>query len=209
MHRELEILGIAASARKDSTSGAALDLVLTRAAELGCRTRVFRLAEVRLPFCDGDKSAPWPGYPAVAELRESVTRAHGVVLATPEYHGGMSGALKNALDLLDFPHAAGRVFGGISALGGRSNSNALNQLRTSVRWLHGWMLPDQVAIPEGRAAHTDGRFHDPVVAARLTALADSLVRATRALVLPPAPHGGAPERVLPGAAPPPQGGPNA
>nr|WP_209311210.1 NAD(P)H-dependent oxidoreductase [Streptomyces spiramenti] len=205
----MEILGIAASARKDSTSGAALDLVLARAAEFGCRTRTFRLSEVRLPFCDGDKSASWPGYPAVAEFRRSVTEAHGIVLATPEYHGGMSGALKNALDLLDFPHTSGRVFGGISALGGRSNSNALNQLRTSVRWLHGWMLPDQVAIPEGRAAHTDGRFHDPVVSARLTALADSLVRATRALVLSPAPHGGPPERALPGASPQPQGGPDA
>ncbi|MFX4291780.1 NADPH-dependent FMN reductase [Streptomyces bohaiensis] len=206
VQRELEILGIAASARKDSTSGAALDLVLARAAELGCRTRVFRLAEVRLPFCDGDKAAAWPGCPAVAELRGAVTRAHGVVLATPEYHGGMSGALKNALDLLDFPHTSGRVFAGISALGGRSNSNALNQLRTTVRWLHGWMLPDQVAVPQGRAAHTGGRFHEPEVTARLTALADSLVRATRALVLPPAAHGPAPERALPDAAPAAQGG---
>ncbi|WP_055490838.1 NADPH-dependent FMN reductase [Streptomyces sp. TP-A0356] len=194
--RRLDILGIAASARKDSTSGAALDVVLARAAELGCRTRVIRLAEVRLPFCDGDKTAPWPEYPAVAELRRSVSLAHGVVLATPEYHGGMSGALKNALDLLDIPHARGKVFAGISALGGRSNSNALNQLRTSVRWLHGWMLPDQVAIPDARAAHAGGRFHDPEVTGRLTQLADELTHAARALALNTAPV-------------PPQGGPDA
>ncbi|MCN9244619.1 NAD(P)H-dependent oxidoreductase [Streptomyces sp. RY43-2] len=185
--RPLHVLGIAASARKNSTSGAALDVVLARAAELGCRTKAIRLAELRLPFCDGDKTAPWPEYPAVAVLRRAVSRAHAVVLATPEYHGGMSGALKNALDLLDIPHARGKVFAGVSALGGRSNSNALNQLRTSVRWLHGWMLPDQVAIPDARSAHLDGRFQDPLVTERLTQLADALTRAARALALPVAP----------------------
>jgi NAD(P)H-dependent FMN reductase len=36
----------------------------------------------------------------VASLRDAVTRADGVLLATPEYAGGMPGVLKNALDWL-------------------------------------------------------------------------------------------------------------
>jgi NAD(P)H-dependent FMN reductase len=178
----LRVVGIAASARPGSTSTAALEVVLDRARELGCGVDRIRLADEELPFCDGDKTAPWPSYPGVARLRAAVAGAHAVVLSTPEYHGGMSGAMKNALDLLDFPHAEGKVFGAISALGGRSNANALNQLRTSVRWLRGWMVPDQVAVPDARHAHTNGRFHDPAVVQRLEELADALVRAAHALV---------------------------
>ena len=43
---------------------------------------------------DDDGGAP------VASLRAAVTRADGVVIATPEYAGGMPGTLKNALDWL-------------------------------------------------------------------------------------------------------------
>jgi chromate reductase, NAD(P)H dehydrogenase (quinone) len=43
---------------------------------------------------DDDGGAP------VASLRAAVTRAGAVLVATPEYAGGMPGALKNALDWL-------------------------------------------------------------------------------------------------------------
>jgi NAD(P)H-dependent FMN reductase len=43
---------------------------------------------------DGDGGAP------VASLRAAVTRADAVLIATPEYAGGMPGSLKNALDWL-------------------------------------------------------------------------------------------------------------
>jgi NAD(P)H-dependent FMN reductase len=43
---------------------------------------------------DGDGGAP------VASLRAAVTRSEAVLLATPEYAGGMPGVLKNALDWL-------------------------------------------------------------------------------------------------------------
>jgi NAD(P)H-dependent FMN reductase len=43
---------------------------------------------------DDDGGAP------VASLRDAVTRADRLVIATPEYAGGMPGSLKNALDWL-------------------------------------------------------------------------------------------------------------
>jgi NAD(P)H-dependent FMN reductase len=43
---------------------------------------------------DDDGGAP------VASLRDAVTRADALVIATPEYAGGMPGSLKNALDWL-------------------------------------------------------------------------------------------------------------
>jgi chromate reductase len=44
--------------------------------------------------------APDEGGPAVAELRRLVAACDLLVLATPEYAGGMPGTLKNALDWL-------------------------------------------------------------------------------------------------------------
>ena len=40
------------------------------------------------------------GGPPVASLRAAITRADALVIATPEYAGGMPGSLKNALDWL-------------------------------------------------------------------------------------------------------------
>lgn len=40
------------------------------------------------------------GGSAVTSLRAAVTRADGLLIATPEYAGGMPGSLKNALDWL-------------------------------------------------------------------------------------------------------------
>jgi len=66
--------------------------------------------------------------PDVERLRNTVKQADGLILATPEYHGGVSGVLKNALDLMGFEQLDSKVTGIISVLGGQSNSNALNEL---------------------------------------------------------------------------------
>lgn len=181
MRPRLRILGVSASPRPGSASAAALGRVLAVARRLGCETDRLDLPRMRLPFCNGDKQEPWPAYPDVRRLREAVRAAHGIVLAGPEYHGGVSGLLKNALDLLDVEHTEGRVFAAISALGGRSDSNALTQLRGAVRWLHGWMIPEQVAIPHARTAFRDGEPCDPELAERLDALGAALVRAAALL----------------------------
>jgi len=47
-----------------------------------------------------DGSESYADYPDVAVLRATMKRADGIILASPEYHGGISGSLKNALDLL-------------------------------------------------------------------------------------------------------------
>lgn len=59
----------------------------------------------RIDVWDGLGTLPWftpddDGGAPVASLRAAVLRADGVLLATPEYAGGMPGVLKNALDWL-------------------------------------------------------------------------------------------------------------
>jgi NAD(P)H-dependent FMN reductase len=103
-------------------------------------------------------------------------------LATPEYHGGMSGVLKNALDLMSFEELSDKVTGSISILGGQSNSNSLNQMRVIMRWVHAWVIPEQIAIGQAwKAFDQDGKLLDEKLSQRLDEFAQSLVENTRKL----------------------------
>lgn len=189
---KLKVLGIGGSLRKASYSHLALEHAAGLVREMGCSVELFDPRRMELPFCNGDKTEPWPAYPAVGELRRLVSEAHAIILSTPEYHGGMSGVLKNALDLLDREHLEGKVVGGISVLGGKHNSNALNDLRTVMRWCHAWMIPEQVAIGQVRTTLAEGRIRDADLLQRFEDFAHGLVWRTARLnglhsesVLPP------------------------
>ncbi len=140
----VKFVGIAGSLRADSYSHLALSLAAQRLEALGAEVEILDLRQMHLPFCSGEQE--YPDYPDVDRLRKAVKEADGLMLATPEYHGSVSGVLKNALDLMSFEHLCDKVTGLISVLGGQSNSNALNDLRTILRWVHAWVIPEQIAI---------------------------------------------------------------
>jgi FMN reductase len=170
---DLRIVGIGGSLRKHSCSYLALEHAMDLVTRLGCQTRILDLRRIRLPFCNGDKQ--WPAYPGVAQLRKAVAGAHALVLVTPEYHGGMSGVLKNALDLLDVEHLEGKVVGGISVLGGPANSNALNDLGRIMRWCHAWVIPEQIAVGRASTVFVNGQIADGDMRHRFEQFAHSLV----------------------------------
>jgi NAD(P)H-dependent FMN reductase len=66
-----------------------------------------------IPLYDADLEAG-DGIPqVVAELKDAIAAADGLVLATPEYNNSVPGVLKNAVDWLTRPTAdIKRVFGG-------------------------------------------------------------------------------------------------
>src|SRR6202000_2071070 len=98
---DLRILGIAGSLRERSSSQCALRYAMAKLRMRGCRTRIFDLHAADLPFCDGNPAEQSRTFPGVAALRQEVLGTHALILVTPEYHGSVSGVLKNALDLLD------------------------------------------------------------------------------------------------------------
>ncbi len=124
----VKFVGIAGSLRPNSYSQMALGLTCDRLRALGAEVELLDLREMDLPLCHGGKE--YPDHPDVERLRQAFLEADGFVLVTPEYHGSVSGVLKNALDLMSFDQLDGKVAGMISILGGQSNSNALNHLRT-------------------------------------------------------------------------------
>lgn len=176
----VKFVGIAGSLRPNSYSQLALGLVGDRLRALGAEVELLDLREMNLPLCHGGKD--YPDYPDVERLRQAFLAADGFVLVTPEYHGSVSGVLKNALDLMSFDQLDGKVAGAVSILGGQSNSNALNDLRTILRWVHTWVVPEQVAIGQAWQAFDDqGKIVDEKLSQRLDGLAQSLYDNTRKL----------------------------
>ena len=77
---------------------------------------------------------------------------------------------------MSFDHLSDKVTGLISVLGGQSNSNALNDLRIIVRWVHGIVIPEQIAIGQAwQAFAPDGDLKDTKLAERFDGFAKALV----------------------------------
>ncbi|MCU0526019.1 MAG: NAD(P)H-dependent oxidoreductase [Elainella sp. Prado103] len=176
----VKIVGIAGSLRSGSYSQIALEIAAQRLTALGAEVELLDLRTLHLPFCDGGDD--YTDYPDVLRLQQAFEAADGLILATPEYHGSVSGVLKNALDLMSFKHLSGKVAGLISVLGGQSNSNALNDLRVILRWVHGWVIPEQIAIPQAyQAFNSNGKLLDEKLSQRFDDFAHSLIENTQKL----------------------------
>ena len=146
--RSIVVVGICGSIRRASYTRMAVQVSLRGAQEAGARTRLIDLKDYDLVFCCGgeDESA----YPEdVLRLRREVSQAQGIILGTPEYHGGVSGVLKKALDLMGFEEFRGKMIGLVGVSGGAQGAvHSLNSLRTVGRALHAWVIPEQASVPE-------------------------------------------------------------
>jgi NAD(P)H-dependent FMN reductase len=105
-----KLIGLSGSLRRGSFNTA----LLRAAAELVPDGSELAVRTVHgIPLYDGDAEAA-EGIPrAVADLKEAVAAADGLILATPEYNNSVPGVLKNAIDWLSRPPSdIKRVFGG-------------------------------------------------------------------------------------------------
>lgn len=176
----IKIVGINGSLRPGSYSAMALEVAISRVGALGVETEIIDLRKLSLPFCNGGDD--YSDYPDVAKMQQTVKSAAGLILATPEYHGSVSGVMKNALDLMSFEELSGKVAGLISVLGGQSNSNALNDLRIILRWVHAWVIPEQISLGQAwKVFNEEGEILDEKLSQRFDAFARSLVDNTRKL----------------------------
>ena len=178
------ILGIAGSLRQASYSQLALQHAMPLLSDLGCCVTTVRLLDLDLPFCSGDNAQQFLFHPGVTTLRQTFSRAHGLVLVTPEYHGSFSGVLKNALDLLDRDHLKHKVAGLMSVLGGPANTGGLHDLARIMRACHAWVLPEQIAIGRAHTVFVNGRIADTDIQRRLEEFALSLARSVTRLCGP-------------------------
>ncbi|MBG9736369.1 NADPH-dependent FMN reductase [Paenibacillus alvei] len=139
----MRIVCIAGSNRKEATSAQLVRYVAASLQERGNEAKVIDLYELPLPlYCPDDAEE----HENVKLLRESVREADAVVLATPEYHGSLSGVLKNAIDYLSFDYFNNKVVLSMSSAGGAVGVNSLTHLQTIIRNVHGINCPEWISI---------------------------------------------------------------
>lgn len=177
---ELTLLG--GSLRADSVSTQALGACAELAARCGARTSVLTGSHLVLPPYDPSGSGT-DRPPAAQRLLSLLRRADGIIIATPTYHGGMSGLLKNALDHIedlaaDRPaYLDGRVVGTV-AVGWSEHgaATAVADLRNTVLSLRGWVTPMAVTVNAAQHGITaDGIRSDPRTMRRLDILVNQVV----------------------------------
>ncbi len=163
---------------KSRTRGIA-KLVKELLEEKGVMVTYYDLGIEKLPLFPGDEeneeNAP------LQKLYKGAQEADGFFITSPEYHNGMSGVLKNALDFLGgtyFKHKPAAI--AAASGGSKGGINALNNMRTVLRGLYAVVLPDQyVSNPECYAENDD--LVDRESVERLQVIADLLVDLTEKL----------------------------
>jgi FMN reductase len=168
------IVGLGGSTGPASVSHILLERCLAETAALGADAVAFDGAFLsRLPIFSTES----PASPEAVELAEAVRRADAIVVATPGYHGGMSGLVKNALDHLELlrsderPYLDGRAVGVIVAASGwQACGTALVSVRSAVHALRGWPTPLGVTVNSA-----EQRPDEPRVTGALEILARQLV----------------------------------
>lgn len=138
---------VSGSARAGSLTYRLLKVIEAQAKDLGLDTRFICAREFDLPLF---QSVASQNNAAADRWRDIVRESDGLIVGSPEYHGTFSGALKNMIDYLDFPHIEGKPVGLIAAAGGpKAGMSTLNALRLMFRALHVPVVVEQAAIWKG------------------------------------------------------------
>lgn len=140
----MNIVIIAGSNRNASTSTRLAEYVERLIRQKGHNVTLFDLYRLPLPFYSQDES--FLDNANVTDLNRLMLEADAIVLASPEYHGSISGVLKNALDHLGQEHFKGKAVLSISSAGGAVGVSSLQQLQSIVRNLHGINSPEWISI---------------------------------------------------------------
>ncbi len=139
----LNVLAVVGSLHRDSVTRMVIGQVAQRLRQYGCAVDVLDFEKEPLALYNPDTAHDLPGYD---ELQARVERADVVVLGTPDYHGGISGATKNFLDHF-WREFAGKLFATIVA-SHEKGLTVIDQLRTVARQCYAWTLPYGISFTE-------------------------------------------------------------
>jgi len=152
----VRVTGICGSLSANGATKKALKIALQGADEYGAETTLLELRDLNLVFYG---SVPHDEYP-------------------PEYHGSLTGTLKNMLDLMSIEEFETKIIGLIGVAGGQIGAiNSLNTMKTICRNLHCWVLPQEVSIANSAQAFSDdGCANDPDIEERLRNVGRQVVK---------------------------------
>jgi FMN reductase len=179
-HNEPLIVGIGGTTRANSSTERALRMCLDACERRGARTQVFGAERLQLPHYAPEAQSRSED---ALELISALRKADGVIVATPGYHGGLSGLVKNALDYVedlaadDRPYLDGRVVATVvCAYGWQATTTTLTSLRSTIHALRGWPTPFGLTINSAEPVWGPlGEVADQRIAAQIETLAEQVV----------------------------------
>jgi chromate reductase, NAD(P)H dehydrogenase (quinone) len=130
-------------------------------------------ARMRLPLPGTDT-----GSVEMKALRKVISRATGIVLATPEYHGSISSVLKLVIENLGFPSTlAGKPVALLGVAAGEIGAvKSLEQLRSICSHVGAIVLPGPVSVPGvNRVFDDEGHCLDEAIERRIRGVATGLI----------------------------------
>lgn len=184
--RTFKVVGIGGTLREGSSTERLVAAVLDACARQGANTQLFGGASLRqLPHFNPESPER---NDAERELVEAVRSCDALVIGTPGYHGGISGLVKNAIDLLEDlrqdgrPYFDGRPVGlVVSAAGWQATGVTLGALRGVVHAMRGWPTPVGIgvnSIVQKPFSH-EGRLIDQDIAALIDTQSNQIMTFAR------------------------------
>ncbi len=149
----LNVLAVVGSLQRDSVTRVVVRHVARQLEAAGCTVDLLDLDKEPLALYSPDTAHNLPDYPT---LQARVHGADVIVLGSPDYHGGMSGTIKNFLDHF-WREFAGKLFATIVA-SHEKGLTVMDQVRTVARQCYAWTLPygvsfaEEVDVKEGQLA---------------------------------------------------------
>ncbi len=175
------ILGLGGTVRPSSSTEKALAIALKAVEAGGGRTRLLGGEFLAgLPLFN-----PGPGGPNADQqvLIDAVREADGIIVATPGYHGSLSGVMKNTLDTLELlrddarPYFTGRAVGVVvTAEGWQAAGTTLTAVRSIIHAMRGWPTPFGAALNANSGSfEADGSAKDPKDGWQLTTVGEQVL----------------------------------
>jgi len=146
------VLAVAGSLKRESVTRVVIHRAAALMEEAGCTVDILDLLREPLPLYNPDTCQTFPGFSA---LKARVDRANILLLGTPDYHGGMSSAMKNFLDYF-WHEFAGKLFVPMVA-SHEKGLTAIDALRTTARQCYAWVIPYGISFAEKADVH-DGQI---------------------------------------------------
>lgn len=189
-----KLLAFAGSLRKSSYNYMLVQVAAAGAQAAGAEVKVIHLKDYPMPVYDQD----WfdeHGFPDSVLQFKALLKSHdGCLIASPEYNGSVSGALKNAIDWASRsepgePPLALSCFKGKTAAimatspGGLGGLRGLSHLQSILMGIGVLVLPDQKAVPGAMSAFSaSGELVDAAQKDAIAAIGAKLAAVTGALL---------------------------
>ena len=178
----LEIVAISGTSRPGNVTHHALAVTIE---ELRSRGHVVNVIDAR------DLTLGFPGLPVTEDARrlQSIVRAaHGVVLATPEYHGTFCAMTKLIIENLGFPSAiATKPVALVGVASGRIGAiKSIEHLRSVLSHVGALVVPGSISLAGVQSAFDPetGACTDPGTGSALRGIATSLLTFMQNYVCP-------------------------